>query len=240
VKVIRTLVALSPLFILASEPAHADTDVKYEIRAAEVNPDAVQITEGAHNASVSLLVRLKAIGRFAGNVAACEAAIDFGDGSPLERAIIGKSGGTSNINEIPHVYSKPGTYSIRVAGTRSTLACAGRANAEAVVLGPNDTLTSAPNASAAQGSKADRNAGSPPSVANGKPKKRSGTVYFWESVDTDDFTLEQRSPCPPGWELVPKSNSAQYRFQCRQAPVKPIACQGGTTYFENGGLIGCK
>ena len=46
--------------------------------------------------------------------------------------------------------------------------------------------------------------------------------------------------CPPGWSLVPGSQSG-YRFKCRAERLIPrIECQGGTKYFEQDGAIGCQ
>ncbi len=46
--------------------------------------------------------------------------------------------------------------------------------------------------------------------------------------------------CPPGWSLVPGSQSG-YRFKCRAEHITPrIDCQGGTKYVEQDGMIGCQ
>jgi len=46
--------------------------------------------------------------------------------------------------------------------------------------------------------------------------------------------------CPPGWALVPGSQSG-YRFKCRAEHVTPkIDCQGGTKYVEQDATIGCQ
>jgi len=46
--------------------------------------------------------------------------------------------------------------------------------------------------------------------------------------------------CPPGWSLVPGSQSG-HRFKCRAERLTPrIECQGGTKYFEQDGVIGCQ
>ncbi len=222
--------ALSPLFIAASFPTLAAGPLeKYEIRAAETTPDAPRLAEGARSVNVTLQVRVKVVGRFTGNVPTCEAGVDFGDGSPIERVTFGQAGGTSNVNNVPHAYSKPGTYTIKVAGTRSTLACEGRTSTEVTVLGPNDALpASGATKINAQGERV-------PVTAPATPRKRIDAEFDLDSVSIES----SRSPCPPGWELVPKSDNAPYRFTCRPAPVKPLSCQGGTSFFENAGTIGC-
>lgn len=219
--------ALSPLFIAASFPALAGPMEKYEIRAADTTPDAPRLAEGAKSVNVTLQVRLKVLGRFTGNVPTCEAGVDFGDGSPIERVTFGQAGGSSNVNNVVHAYSKPGTYTIKVAGTRSTLACEGRTFTEVTVLGPNDALP------AAGATKINAQGERVPVAA--APRKRIDAEF-----SLDDLTIESgRSPCPPGWELIPKSDNGPYRFSCRPAPVKSLACQGGTSYFENAGVVGC-
>lgn len=46
--------------------------------------------------------------------------------------------------------------------------------------------------------------------------------------------------CPPGWSLVPGSQSG-YRYKCRAEHIAPrIECQGGTKYFEQDCTIGCQ
>jgi hypothetical protein len=46
--------------------------------------------------------------------------------------------------------------------------------------------------------------------------------------------------CPPGWSLVPGSQSG-YRYKCAAVHSTPkIECQGGTKYFEQDGTIGCQ
>ena len=44
--------------------------------------------------------------------------------------------------------------------------------------------------------------------------------------------------CPPGWSLVPSSQSGP-RFKCRVDRPK-IECPSGTKYFEQEGMIGCQ
>jgi hypothetical protein len=53
-------------------------------------------------------------------------------------------------------------------------------------------------------------------------------------------TSAMTAGCPPGWSLVPGSQSG-YRFRCRAEHVTPrIDCQGGTKYVEQDGTIGCQ
>lgn len=224
-------VALSPFFLAASFPTHASSFEKYEIREAQVTPEVPRVAEGTAGAKVTVQVRVKVMGRFTGDVPTCEAAIDFGDGSPVEASVFGKLGGTSNVNNVAHVYAKPGNYTVKVSGTRSTLACAGKATTSVTVLGANDP---SPLSSSQAGVNGQR-------VAAGV----AGTAAPRKSIDAefelDDIKIEAgRSPCPPGWEIIPKSDNAPYRFACRMAAVKPLSCQGGTSYYENAGTIGCR
>jgi hypothetical protein len=48
------------------------------------------------------------------------------------------------------------------------------------------------------------------------------------------------SGCPAGWWLVPESvQGAQY--SCRpNLPARPLPCAGGTRYFSENGVIGCR
>ena len=46
--------------------------------------------------------------------------------------------------------------------------------------------------------------------------------------------------CPRGWSVVPDSQKgASYSCQAH-APGSPIKCEGGTKYFAEKGLIGCR
>jgi hypothetical protein len=50
----------------------------------------------------------------------------------------------------------------------------------------------------------------------------------------------QAGGCPAGWWLVPESvQGAQY--SCRpNLPSRPLPCAGGTRYFSENGVIGCR
>jgi len=57
---------------------------------------------------------------------------------------------------------------------------------------------------------------------------------------TANVAAQVGGACPPGWSLVPGSQSG-YRFKCRAERLTPkIECQGGTRYFEQDGVIGCQ
>ena len=46
--------------------------------------------------------------------------------------------------------------------------------------------------------------------------------------------------CPAGWILAEESVQGG-RFTCRaRPPLQPLRCPGGTTYFAEGGEIGCR
>jgi hypothetical protein len=46
--------------------------------------------------------------------------------------------------------------------------------------------------------------------------------------------------CPAGWWLVPESVQAA-SYSCRpNLPARPLTCAGGTRYFSEGGVIGCR
>ena len=46
--------------------------------------------------------------------------------------------------------------------------------------------------------------------------------------------------CPPGWTLVEESVQGA-RYTCRaRPPAQSLRCAGGTTYFAEGGEIGCR
>jgi hypothetical protein len=46
--------------------------------------------------------------------------------------------------------------------------------------------------------------------------------------------------CPPGWTLVEDSAKGP-RYTCRaRPPAQPLRCAEGTTYFAEGGEIGCR
>ncbi len=46
--------------------------------------------------------------------------------------------------------------------------------------------------------------------------------------------------CPGGWAVVPESVQGA-RYSCSaKPPAQPIPCEGGTSYFAENGLIGCR
>jgi hypothetical protein len=46
--------------------------------------------------------------------------------------------------------------------------------------------------------------------------------------------------CPAGWWLVPESVQGA-RYSCRpNLPPRPLVCSGGTGYFSENGVIGCR
>jgi hypothetical protein len=46
--------------------------------------------------------------------------------------------------------------------------------------------------------------------------------------------------CPSGWQLVEQSVQGP-RYSCSaRPPARPIKCEGGTSYFAENGLIGCR
>jgi hypothetical protein len=50
----------------------------------------------------------------------------------------------------------------------------------------------------------------------------------------------QATGCPAGWYLVPESVQGG-RYSCRpNLPAQALKCEGGTTYFAEGGVIGCR
>jgi len=52
-------------------------------------------------------------------------------------------------------------------------------------------------------------------------------------------TLPQAG-CPAGWYLVPESVKGA-RYSCRpHLPAQALRCEGGTSYFAEGGVIGCR
>lgn len=62
------------------------------------------------------------------------------------------------------------------------------------------------------------------------------------SVGAHDGKAKTGTPprCPGGWLLVEESVQGG-RFTCRaRPPVQPLRCPEGTTYFAEGGEIGCR
>jgi hypothetical protein len=50
----------------------------------------------------------------------------------------------------------------------------------------------------------------------------------------------QASGCPSGWYLVPESVQGG-RYSCRpNLPAQALKCESGTSYFAEGGVIGCR
>ena len=131
-------VGLLAVLTLGSAADAADRSEKYEIRAAAVTPDILRIPEGSGGVDANIQARVKITGTYTGTVRACEAAVDFGDGSPVEKVMIGGAGGTSNITDIPHTFRKTGRFVVTIASSRSYTSCDGRATAEVAVLGATE------------------------------------------------------------------------------------------------------
>jgi hypothetical protein len=50
----------------------------------------------------------------------------------------------------------------------------------------------------------------------------------------------EKAGCPTGWYLVPESVQGA-RYSCRpNLPAQAPKCEGGTSYFAEGGVIGCR
>jgi hypothetical protein len=48
----------------------------------------------------------------------------------------------------------------------------------------------------------------------------------------------EKARCPQGWSVASQDGP---RYTCRaDAPSRPIRCEGGTKYFSESGLIGCR
>lgn len=214
---------LGALFGVAALPlAQAERPEKYEIRAAAVSPDTLRIQEGGTGADALIQVRVKVTGIFTGAVRPCEAAVDFGDGTPPAKILLGKDGGMSNITDIPHTYVKTGRFVATISGSRSYNSCDGRVKTDVVVLGAGEAAR--------------------PTTRRSTERSRDRSRLSSTDLELfDDITIESgRSPCPPGWVIVPGSQNGAYRFACKAKPVDPIVCQGGTAFFDNGSTIGCR
>ena len=75
-------------------------------------------------------------------------------------------------------------------------------------------------------------------------ERRAQVTIAGEPLAPERTTASEVPPatvgCPPGWSLLPGSQSG-YRFRCRPDPTTPkIECQGGTKYIEQDGAIGCQ
>jgi len=209
------------LLVSASGGVTAAPQAKYEIRAAAASPEDLRLPDGSSSINVTLQVRVKSLGTFTGTTPACEAAVDFGDGSPIEKVILGKSGGTSNVTDIPHTYRKTGRFIATIASSRSFTACDGRTSTEVLILGTNEQA--------------------PRATRRNTERREKGRLTPSDLELFDDVTIESgKTPCPPGWDLIPNSRNGAYRFSCKRQAVSPIVCPGGTGFFDNGDIIGCR
>lgn len=186
----------------------------FELRAIYPQDETVYLETGG-NVEVPLVVRLKAMGSAGITTPACDAVIDFGDGSPPRAVRLGDNG--QPLAHATHRYAATGRYTLRIRGAGGRTPCDGQASGQLLVRAASER----PPASAAPPVNAQAAAAELPSI-----------------------TLETRptgnsEACPAGWFLVPGSMTGG-RFTCHLAPVRPFACPNGTQFFDNGNTVGCR
>jgi hypothetical protein len=61
-----------------------------------------------------------------------------------------------------------------------------------------------------------------------------------ETIPPSSPSSRPQAGCPAGWYVVPESVQG-VRYSCRpNLPAQALKCEGGTSYFAEGGVIGCR
>lgn len=189
----------------------------YEIRAAYPSDKEVVNLEASGGVDVPIAIRVKVMGSAGLNTPACDAVLDFGDGSAPMALRLGDN--ARMVMTVTHRYTKAGefTFAAQGAGTRET--CDGRAKGTISVLAAGEKYVPKPvapvNAQAA---------------AAALPQL---------TVEMKDQGNSAGGSCPVGWFVVAGSGGGG-RFTCHIAPVKPFTCPPNTTFFDAGHIVGCR
>lgn len=140
----------------------------------------------------------------------CDVIIDTGDGAAASK--LGFGLGDERTQRLRYTYRKPGSYQLKaLAGS----GCSGTRTVDVKVL----TAEPAPSRPVSESARANAPAEARASV-NAPAAEGPG--------------------CPAGWWLVPESVQGA-SYSCRpNLPGQPLTCTGGTRYFSEGGVIGCR
>jgi len=81
-------------------------------------------------------------------------------------------------------------------------------------------------------------------AASGCTGTRSASVIVGSQPETvapaAAPAMPRQAGCPAGWYVVPESVQGS-RYSCRpNLPPQALRCEGGTSYFAEGGVIGCR
>ena len=81
-------------------------------------------------------------------------------------------------------------------------------------------------------------------AASGCTGTRTASVLVGSQPQTIAPAVAPATPrqagCPAGWYVVPESVQGS-RYSCRpNLPAQALRCEGGTSYFAEGGVIGCR
>jgi hypothetical protein len=76
--------------------------------------------------------------------------------------------------------------------------------------------------------------------ASGSTGAKGGGAKSGGAAGTTTTAKATKPKCPGGWEVVPQSVQGA-RYSCSpKPPARPIACEGGTSYFAENNLVGCR
>jgi hypothetical protein len=148
----------------------------------------------------------------------CDVIIETGDGAAASK--LGFGLGEERTKSLRYTYRKPGSYQLKaLAGS----GCTGTRSVGMRVLAAPEAAASLP-----AGESARANAPAEPAA----------------SVNAPAASVNGPAPagpgCPAGWWLVPESVQGP-SYNCRpNLPARPLTCAGGTRYFSEGGVIGCR
>jgi len=142
----------------------------------------------------------------------CDVIVDTGDGAAVTKLAFGL--GDERTQRLRYTYRKPGSYQLKaLAGS----GCTGTRTVAVTVLA---TPATAPS----------------PAASGNIPAEPSASV----NTPAASVNAPAGPGCPAGWWLVPESVQGA-SYSCRpNLPARPLTCAGGTRYFSEGGVIGCR
>lgn len=142
----------------------------------------------------------------------CDVIVETGDGTAATK--LGFGLGEERTKSLRHTYKKPGSYQLKaLAGS----GCTGTRIVGVTVLA---TPAAAPS----------------PAAGANVPAEPAASV----NSPAASVNAPTGPGCPAGWWLVPESVQGA-SYSCRpNLPSRPLVCSGGTRYFSENGVIGCR
>jgi hypothetical protein len=149
----------------------------------------------------------------------CDVIVETGDGAAVTKLRFGL--GDERTKSLSYTYKKPGSYQLKALAGGG---CTGTRTVGVKVLAAPEAAPSPPVSESARA-----NAPAEPTASLNAP-----------AASVNAPAAPAGPGCPAGWWLVPESVQGA-SYSCRpNLPARPLTCAGGTRYFSEGGVIGCR